>query len=91
MCSALSVASPSGIDGRYGTFWTYSNQGAGNPILKYFDPELKYFKHPDLQYPGQLGPETYMDFIERITSNLDMEAIDQEYQIGHIEDCNYTH
>lgn len=59
--------------------------------IKYFDPELKYFKHPELQRPGQLGPETYMEFIERITSNLDMDAIDQEYQIGHIEDCNYTH
>lgn len=59
-------------------------------IIKYFDPELKYFHHPNLQIPGQLGPETYLEFIDRITSNLDMEAIDQEYQIGHIEDCNYT-
>lgn len=58
--------------------------------IKYFDPELTCFKHPDLKRPGQLGPETYLEFIERITSNLDMEAIDQEYQIGHIEDCNYT-
>lgn len=59
--------------------------------IKYFDPKLKYFLHPNLQHPGQLGPETYMEFIERITSNLDMDAIDKEYQIGHIEDCNYTH
>ena len=59
--------------------------------IKYFDPELKYFLHPNLQHPGQLGPETYMEFIERITSSLDMDAIDKEYQIGHIEDCNYTH
>lgn len=59
--------------------------------IKYFDPELIYFKHPDLKHPGQLGSETYLEFIERITSNLDMKAIDQEYQIGNIEDCNYTH
>jgi glycosyltransferase involved in cell wall biosynthesis len=58
-------------------------------IIKYFDPELQWVTHPSLQVPGQLGAETYHEFINRITSNLDMEAIDAEYQIGHIEDCNY--
>lgn len=59
-------------------------------IIKTFDPNLEYILHPDLIQPKQLGSETFTEFIKRITSNLDMEAIDQEYQIGHIEDCNYT-
>lgn len=60
-------------------------------IIKYFDPQLTYFLHPDLNTPGKLGPETFTEFIVRITKNLNLEEIDQKYSIGHIEDCNYTH
>lgn len=58
-------------------------------IIKYFDPNLTYFLHPDLKTPGQLGSESFIEFIVRITSNLNMEEIDNKYNIGHIEDCNY--
>lgn len=60
-------------------------------IIKSFDPDLTYFLHPNLKTPSKIGPETFTEFIVRITKDLDLEEIDKQYSIGHIEDCNYTH
>ena len=55
--------------------------------IKTFDPDLSHVLNIKVNPVGT--DESYYSWVRRITSNLDMKALDKKFAIGHIEDPGY--
>ena len=56
-------------------------------IIKTFDPELKYLvKKKKYPYKSPTRPESFEEYVSRLIKNIDLEKINQKYNIGHFDD-----
>lgn len=55
--------------------------------IKMFDPDLTHVLNAQVRPVGT--DESYYAWVRRITSNLDMKAIDKKFSIGHIDHDSY--